>query len=892
MPALLLFHRLILRPLLRDRVRTALAILTVALGVGLVLAIELAGEAAAGSFRSSVVTLGGQDDFEVTAVGGIPPEAVGALARLPLPIKVTPRILSTATVTGSRRTFIVFGVDVIAETTALAGDGSTAAAAATLAPQGATPAPQGATPAPQGATSAPQAARAPGAQPSGGLTVNADGVFVPASLGKKVGDRLDLVVNGRPARLTVAGVLPPGAGDDLLATDIATADRLLGRAGRVDRLLVRLPEHAADGAGAGGDRAPGDPASLDEWETRLRAALPAGVDLRRQGASTEENRRMLRAFRWNLRVLSYVSLIVGAFLIYNTISVSVVRRRAEIGAVRALGASRRAVLLAFLAEAAVLGTLGALVALPLGRFMASGAVVLIGATVNALYVSSRPGDIALGAGSVGLALAVGLGVAVLSALSPAREASMVSPLDAMGRGRREFVIRVRRFRDLALAAALAAAAFASAQAPPVGGIPVFGYAAAVLSVAACGFAIPALVAALAARSSRLLGRVLGVEALLAARSLSGSLRRTSVLVAALATAVAMTTSVGIMVGSFRETVLVWLTGVIPADLYVGPAGPGGPDRHLEPAFADRLERLAGVAAVDRFRGFTVRYGGRPVTLAFSDMRVGAAHGGLRFLSGRPPAAVLPAMIDRDEVIVSEPFAYKNGVRAGDLLALPLGGRLVSFRVADVYYDYTGERGFVLADRSRLLHYLPNDSAPATLAVYLAPGVNVRAVRTAVAESADGTSITVASNGEIRQAAVTVFDRTFAITYALEAVSVFVAVMGVAGALLALVIDRRRELGLLRFLGATRGQVRRLILFEAGLLGLLANLAGLLLGIALSLLLVFVINKQSFGWTIQYHWPPAVLVGGLTVVYVATVLSAIYPAHTATRLDPIEVVHEE
>jgi len=354
----------------------------------------------------------------------------------------------------------------------------------------------------------------------------------------------------------------------------------------------------------------------------------------------------------------------------------------------------------------------------------------------------------------------------------------------------------------------------------------------------------------------------------------------------------MTTSVGIMVGSFRETVLVWLTGVIPADLYVSPIGPGAGDRHLAPAFADRVERLPGIAAVDRFRGYIVRYGGRPVTLAFSDARVGAEHGGLRFLSGRPASAVLPGLVGHDRVIVSEPFAYKNGVRAGDEIALPLAGRRVRFRVADVYYDYTGERGFVLADRSRLLTYLPGDAAPASLAVYLAKGADVAAMRKAVAEAAAGARVSVVSNAEIRRAAIDIFDRTFAITYALEAVSVFVAVMGVAGALLALVIDRRRELGLLRFFGATRAQVRRLILFEAGLLGLLANLAGLLLGIALSLLLVFVINKQSFGWTIQYHWPAAVVVGGLTIVYVATVLSAIYPAHAATRLDPIEVVHEE
>jgi putative ABC transport system permease protein len=353
----------------------------------------------------------------------------------------------------------------------------------------------------------------------------------------------------------------------------------------------------------------------------------------------------------------------------------------------------------------------------------------------------------------------------------------------------------------------------------------------------------------------------------------------------------MTTSVGIMVGSFRTTVLVWLDGIVPADLYVSPAGAGS-GRSLDPALVDRIARLPGVEEADRFRTFEVRYGGRPATLAFFDAGVRAREGGLVFLSGRRAAQVLPPLVGRDEVIVSEPFANKQGVRAGDVIRLPLGGRQVAFRVADVYYDYSGERGFIMADRSRLLAYLPEDAAPGTLAVYLRPGARANGVREAIRHAAGESRVGVVSNGEIRRAALTIFDRTFAITYALEAVSIFVAVMGIAGVLLALVIDRRRELGLLRFLGASKRQVQRLILFEAGLLGLLANVAGLVLGIALSLLLVFVINKQSFGWTIQFHWPVGVLLGALSLIYAATVVAGVYPAHAATRLNPVEVVHEE
>jgi putative ABC transport system permease protein len=195
------------------------------------------------------------------------------------------------------------------------------------------------------------------------------------------------------------------------------------------------------------------------------------------------------------------------------------------------------------------------------------------------------------------------------------------------------------------------------------------------------------------------------------------------------------------------------------------------------------------------------------------------------------------------------------------------------------------------DRQTMLRYLP-DPTPSNLAIYVAANASVEAVRQEITQTSAGYRVLLASNQDLRTEAIRIFDRTFAITYALEAVAVLVAVMGVAGALLALVIDRRREIGLLRFLGAAAGQVRKQILVEAGLLGLLANFAGLAQGFALSLVLIYVINKQSFGWTIRFHLPVMVLMGGLSVVYLATVLAGLYPAQVAVRLNPLEAVHEE
>jgi putative ABC transport system permease protein len=307
--------------------------------------------------------------------------------------------------------------------------------------------------------------------------------------------------------------------------------------------------------------------------------------------------------------------------------------------------------------------------------------------------------------------------------------------------------------------------------------------------------------------------------------------------------------------------------------------------------ADKIGKLPGVAGVDRLRAYEISYDGLPATLAGVDLSAFRSEHHSNFFSGRPTEAVLSEIRNTNAVLASEPFTYKHHVRAGDTITLSLGAARPSFRIADVYYDYGSERGAILMDRQTLLRYLP-DPAPSNLAVYVAPGASVETVRKEIVQASAGYRVMLASNRDLRTEAILIFDRTFAITYALEAVAVIVAVMGIAGALLALVIDRRRELGLLRFLGASTGQVRKQILVEAGLLGLLANFVGLALGFALSLVLIYVINKQSFGWTVRFHWPVAVLLGAISVVYVATILAGLYPAQVAVRLNPLEAVHEE
>jgi putative ABC transport system permease protein len=801
--------------------RSALTVLSVALGVAVVLAIELAGRAASGSFLSSLKTLVGETDIEITANGGVDERWMARLSTQPWNARFVPVIEREVAMAGAGSTTL-YGVDPFAH-----------APGADLPrlPEGADP---------------------------------ESSIFLSRPLAARAGMRPGSPVQMLGQTFTVRGIVE-GKEAEFAVLDIAAAQKALHAYGTLDRI---------DGFAPRGE-------DFARFEGDLRRLLPPSYFVTKPGARSEENQRMLSAFRWNLRVLSYISLIVGAFLIYNTIAVSVVRRRAEIGILGAVGASRAQIFWLFAGEALALGLVGSLVGLALGRLLAQAAVGLISGTVHSLYMSSRPAAIALDTGTALLAGGGGIAMSFLSAFAPAREATSVPPTEAMQRGAHEFHARVRWPRRLGMAALAAAAALAASQREAIYGAPVFGYLAALASIAAAALATPAVVLAANRLTRSAVRRFFGAPGILAGRSLEGSLARTSVIIAALGTAVAVMASIGIMVGSFRETVQAWLEHQLRADIYLRPAGRTGAGQF--PAMPNGAIAIArsvpGIDAIDVFHGMEFRFRGERANLGAADFEIASRYHRLRFLEG-----------GRGEAIVSEPLARKHRLHAGDRIALPLGGEQVPLRIAGVYYDYSSSQGWVLIDRSLLLRHLPNQ-APTNVALYVRPQWRDRVERELRARLA-GQGVVVARNDELRRNALQIFDRTFAITYALEGVAVVVAMLGAANSLLALVLDRRRELGLLRYLGAAPAQLRRVILLEAGFIGALANLLGLALGFALSLLLIFVVNKQSFGWTIQFQPPAGLLAGAFGLIWCATVLAALYPARIATRLNPIEAIHEE
>lgn len=674
-------------------------------------------------------------------------------------------------------------------------------------------------------------------------------------LGVAAGDHLDLVVAGESRRVTVVAVVddPEDQGRGLILADIAAAQSLLGRLGRLDRIDLIL--------------------EAGEAET-LATTLPPGVRLVPAAASSNSVLQMSRAFHINLTALSLLAVVVGAFLVFNTLSFLSVRRRPTIGVLRAMGVQRREILLQVLGDALLIAAVGTIMGLGLGFALAHGLVGLVLQTVNDVYFERAAGDLVLSAWSLAAGLLVGLGGSLLAALAPAREAAATPPRSALSRSDLE-----RRARWLATRAAagggglliLGAGVIALSDAL----VPAFaGLFALILGAAFLAPGVILLTGGLL--RPRVAGRPYGgliVEGAVA------SLSRTGVAVAALSVAVAAVIGVAIMIASFRGSVVDWLEGSLAADFYLtAPAS-------LTDGQADEAAALDAVDFVSRSRWYALPTADGPVEL----WALGLPEGRRPEVAIRQgdPAAARAAFEDDAAVLVSEPFAARRQLAVDDRLILPLPSGDVSLRVAGVYRDYSAPTGVVLMRRSLYQRFFDDEGID---------GIGVHATtdadRTTLGRRLEGLLAgvpggRVTDNAAVFEQSLMIFDRTFAITEVLRWLAGLVAFVGVISALMALHLDRMREFAVLRATGVTRRGLAGLVGGQSGLLGLIAGLWAIPLGVALAGLLVFVINRRAYGWTMGFDLQAAPLVEGVVLAVVAALIAAVYPAWRAARMPIVE-----
>jgi putative ABC transport system permease protein len=760
-----------------------------------------------------------------------------------------------------------------------------------------------------------------------------------AELGLRAGDRFTVRAGGLERPLELAGVIRPAGGEsdalaDLLVMDIAAAQELLGRLGRLDRIDLRL-EPASGAAGPDGTPGPaGLPGPPDQaLPARISALLPPGAQLLPAPLHGRDMLAMTRAFRVNLTALSLLALLCGAFLIYNTMTFSVVQRRPLLGTLRALGVTRGQVMALVMGEAAAVAAVGTGAGLLAGVLLGRGLLRLVAQTINDLYFAVSVRGLDLSPASFLAGAAIGAGATLAAALAPALEATLTPPRAVLSRSLLEARLRRALPRATALGGVLllVGGGLLALPAPPSGRVPGGGLTLGFVGLGAAivGFALlaPAATAGLMRLLRPPLGMLLGVRGRMAAGGVAASLSRTAVAIAALMVAVSVTVGIGVMIDSFRHTVVAWLERSLQADFYVsalsGYGGFGGAP--IAPELAARAAAVPGVAAVHPTRRVELRTASGPLQLLAIDADR-RRFDGFELREG-DTGDVWRRVAEGGEAMVSEPFSRRWGLHQGALVRLPTAAGERAFRVAGVFDDFTSDLGLVLISRRTYLCYW-HDPWLSGFAIDLArpaPGGrgsgcrqsrHSRLVGAAADQAASNTlrllrqaldapgsslstpggtaagPLIIRSNRALKRLSLEIFDRTFLITGVLRLLAGLVAAIGVLSALTALQLERAREIGVLRAIGLTPGQVWQLVTTQTGLMGLAAGLLSLPVGLVLSAIMVYIINRRSFGWTIHFEVAPALLLEALLLAVGTALAAGLIPAWRMARTSPALALREE
>ncbi len=671
---------------------------------------------------------------------------------------------------------------------------------------------------------------------------------------------------GRAHEFIIAGALMAGGDDARLAViDIAEAQASLNQFGRVQRIDLKLAEGA-------------DAAAIS---ARIAAALPADALVATPEGEASRADALSRAYRVNLGMLALVALLTGGFLVWSAQSLSVARRRSQFALLAVLGLSRRGLVGQLLAEGLVLGVAGAALGLALGYGLADLAVARLGGDLGGGYFNGAQARLAFPPLAAAAFAGLGLVTALAGSLVPALAATRVPPALAL-KGLGDGVDPTRRPRAWP-GLALLAAGTGLAMAPPLAGLPILAYAGMALLLAGGVALMPALARALLAPLAHMGSRWLPLD--LAIRRLWGAPQAASLALSGIVASTALMVAMAVMVASFRQSVDDWLVAVLPSDLYLHleAADAGG----ILPADQARLAAVPGVAAVRMQRVMSIRLAPGQPAVALMAQGGHAAVPLIDQAGGPVPAGHVP-------VLISEPMAWLYGWQVGDRRRIAIAGQPRPIFVAGVWRDYARQFGAIilpLADYRRLT----GDQTMTDAAFDLAPGADARAVQQALSAALPAAvrgQAQFGRPGEMRRIALQIFDRSFAVTYALEAIAILIGLIGVATSFSAQVLARLREFGMLRHVGVQRRQLLAMLALEGAGLGVVGAAAGIALGLGLAIVLVDVVNPQSFHWTMDLALPWPLLLGLAAALVACAAGTAVLAGRRALGTGPVLAVRAD
>ena len=814
-----------------------LAVLGVALGVASVLSIQILSASALSAFRGSAKAVSGDSDLTVVGNASTVPESLLVAVWETPGVRVAwPTLRTSVAVEGIPELRLdVLGVDVLS------------------------PGPWPAATAPSDSVRDALAARvsSPGWVAVSPQLARQNGWDVGDSIRASQGSRTHVLEIGALVDFTRVS---PLASRRLAVMDIASAQALFGQRGTVSEIQVLVED-----------------GSSEDVMSRLAARLGHQARVVTPEARERNVESLLAAFRLNLTALSLVSLLVGLFLVHESVQASLVRRRTEFGLLRCLGATREQIIALLLTEAGLIGILGTAIGLPLGRLAAALAVEPVSATLTNVYLVNEIESLRVGGSLYALAFLVGVGGALLGGLLPS--------LEMAGRDSRTLLLPFglhERAGRLAWRLALWGLILIAVGTLWFAGLGRHmrdgGFVLAFVVLLALPLLTPRVV-----QLAGLLGRTRGFGWTYSLRTVVLRLHTASFAIAALAVSVSMLIAITLLVGSFRKTLETWVETTLTADVYVTSESwtRGSADAGLHPRLVEELAGAPGVLEVETLRQARLWSGDAEITM--SGVGFAPSLTALRIPLKEGDAAVaLQRVRDGRAAMVSEPLARKRGWSVGDSLVVSTSSGPVSLPIAAVSYDYSSDAGNAVVSLATL-DRLAGPGPITNVALFAEPGANVDAILSAIRNRYASLPLLIRSNVDLRREIFRIFDQTFAVTRLLQVMALLVAALGISLALLVIARERRSELALYRALGALREQLVPLFLYEALTMGVFGLVLGGVGGIALAYLLVHVVNPAYFGWTIQSSWPWLELIQEVITILLAAVLPALPVALSASRM---------
>ncbi|MGQ9799517.1 MAG: ABC transporter permease [Ignavibacterium sp.] len=694
------------------------------------------------------------------------------------------------------------------------------------------------------------------------------------SLGKFIADTIAVLINGIERNLFIVGLITEdeqnkSALENLFITDIATAQELTNKIGVIDYIDVIVNTPAE--------------------EEELKNLLPEGFQLIKSGSRSQTAEQMIEAFDINLTSLSLLALIVGLFLIYNTMTFSVVQRKILIGTLRSIGVMSNEISKIILLEALIIGIIGTILGFTLAYFISKFLIVFISQTINDLYYVVSVREIYISPMIIIKGASLGIIATILSAIKPAKEASRVHPRSSMIRSEQESSL-LKKVISMSIAGIVFIVVGVLVLIIPskniwlsyIGILPII-----------IGFALstPVIIITFEKIFSPVYKKLFGITGKMASRSIIQNISRTYIAIAALALAVAATVGVGTMISNFRSTVINWLEARLKADIFISAPSliSRRNDTVLSEEILTKIKSLDGVKDINFYREIELFQEGKRYHIIATGLSK-RSYSGFRFKEGNPDEVW--NLFENGEILLSEPFAYKYDLNVGSVLSLKTDYGKKDFRVAGIYYDYASDQGLITINYDHFKKYWKTEGVSG-ISIFVDDGYSINEVKEKIQSlETNGQQLLVRTYKFLRDSSIEIFDRTFLIAKVLEILSVIVAFIGILSSLMSLQLERKRELGILRANGLLPSQLFKIVNLQTLIMGFTAGVLSLPLGNILAVILVYIINKRSFGWTMQFEILPSIMIEAMIVSLAAAFLAGIYPGIKMSRTSTANALRDE